>query len=150
MPSPRRPLLERALHLRSPDSGTIGQGFRYAVAGVTVAGWYLLATIVLADVIGVAFQLALVIGWATAVLLHFTLQRFFVWVHHSDFALGFGSQVGRYLLVAGTQYGVTVAATSELPRALNVPVTFVYLATVAVITSTNFVVFRGGVFHAEH
>ena len=150
VPTTKRPLTDRVLHLRSPDSGVVGQGLRYAITGTIVAAWYLVTTIVLADVIGVPFQVALAIGWASAVLLHFSLQRFFVWVHHNEFALGLGPQVGRYLLVAGTQYGVTVAATSELPGALGLPVTPVYLVTVALITSTNFVVFRSGVFHAEH
>ena len=139
----------RLLHLRSPDSGTVGQGLRYAVAGAIVAGWYLVVTLVLADLIGIRFQVALATGWVTALIVHFSLQRFFVWVHHSEFALGLGSQVGRYLLVAGAQYGVTVAATSELPGALNVSVTAVYLCTVVVIASTNFLVFRGRVFHPE-
>jgi putative flippase GtrA len=86
--------------------GGVGQGLRYAIAGTTVALWYLVTTIVLADVLDVAFQLALAIGFVTAVLVHFTLQRFFVWAHHSEFALGLGAQVGRYLAIAGVQYAV--------------------------------------------
>jgi hypothetical protein len=85
----------------------------------------------------------------TALLLHFTLQRFFVWVHHSEFALDLGSQLRRYLLVAGAQYAITAAAVAVLPRALGLPVTLVYVATVIALASTNFLVFRGGVFHAE-
>ncbi len=72
-----------------------------------------------------------------------------MWVHHSEFALGLGSQVRRYLVVAGAQYAITVATTAVLPRALGLPVTPVYVATVIVLASTNFLVFRGGVFHAE-
>jgi putative flippase GtrA len=148
VPTTKRPLADRVLHLRSPDSGGVGQGVRYAIAGTTVALWYLVTTTVLADLFGVAFQLALAIGFVTAVLVHFTLQRFFVWVHHSEFALGLGAQVGRYLVVAGGQYAVTAAATSVLPRALDVPVTPVYFATAIALASTNFLIFRGGVFHA--
>jgi len=149
MSATKRSLTDRALHLRSPDSGILGQGVRYAVAGGTVAVWYVVVTVVLADVFGVPFQLALVIGWSTALLLHFSLQRFFVWVHHSEFALGLGSQVGRYLAVAGTQYAITALVTAFVPKALGVPVTPVYVATVVLIALTNFVVFRGGVFHPE-
>jgi putative flippase GtrA len=150
VPATKRPLADRVSHLRSPDSGAVGQGLRYAIAGTTVALWYLVTTTVLADLFGVAFQLALAIGWITAVLLHFTLQRFFVWVHHGEFALPLHHQVGRYLVVAGVQYAVTAAAIAVLPRALDLPVTPVFYATAIVLASMNFLVFRGRVFHAEH
>jgi putative flippase GtrA len=140
-------LTDRIAHLRSPNSGTVGQGLRFVIAGGTVAVWYLATTTVLADVFGVAFELALAIGFVTGLLVHFTLQRFFVWVHHSEFALGLGAQVGRYLVVAAAQYGLTAASTGLLPGALGVPVTPVYFATVIVIACANFLVFRGGVFH---
>jgi len=146
----RRSLVTRLLHLRSPDSGTVGQGFRYAVADTTVALWYLATTTILANVFGVAFQLALAIGFASSLLVHFTLQRFFVWVHHSEFALGLRSQVGRYLLVAGIQYSITAAATSLLPQTLGLPVTPVYLVTAITLAGLNFLIFRGGIFHTEH
>jgi putative flippase GtrA len=149
MSASRRQFAERVSHLRSPDSGTVGQGLRYAVAGTIVALVYLATTTVLAEFVGVAFQLALASGFLTALLVHFTLQRFFVWVHHSEFALGLGAQVGRYLLVAGAQYAITAGTTSVLPRALDLPVTLVYLATAITLASTNFLIFRGGVFHAE-
>jgi putative flippase GtrA len=144
----KRPLLDRVEHLRSPDSGTVGQGVRYAIAGSTVAVWYLTVTTILADGFGVVFQLALAIGFVSSVLLHFTLQRFFVWVHHSEFALGLGAQVGRYLVVALSQYAITAASTSLLPGALGLPVTPIYFATAITLASINFLVFRGGVFHA--
>lgn len=144
----KRSLADRVERLRSPNSGTVGQGLRYAIAGSLVALWYLATTTLLADGFGVTFQLALAIGFVTAVLVHFTLQRLFVWVHHSEFALGLRAQVGRYLLVAGAQYGITAAATSLLPGAVDVPVTPVYLATAVTLASVNFLIFRGGVFHA--
>jgi putative flippase GtrA len=138
---------DRLSHLRSPDSGIVGQGLRFALAGSIVALWYLLATTILADVVGVPFQAALAIGWGTAVLLHFTLQRWFVWVHHSEFALPLHHQAGRYLVVAGVQYAITAAATSILPTALGVPVTPVFLVTAITLAALNFLIFRGGVFH---
>jgi putative flippase GtrA len=150
VPVTKRQLADRILHLGSPDSGSVGQGFRYALTGVFVALWYLVTTTVLAEVVGLPFQLALVIGFLSTMLVHFTLQRLFVWVHHTEFALGLRAQVGRYLLLAGFQYAVTAAATSILPGALDVPVTAVYLATAISLAATNFLMFRGRVFHAEH
>ena len=149
MPAAQPTLIDRLLHLRSPDAGAVGQGFRYAFAGGIVAIWYVLTTTVLANVFGLPFQLALAIGFGSAVLLHFTLQRVFVWVHHAEFALGVGAQVSRYLVLAGAQYAITAASTSLLPKALGVPVTPVYLATALALASANFLIFRGGVFHPE-
>src|SRR5271165_1191035 len=121
--------------LRSPESGLLGQGVRYALAGGTVALVYLLTTIVLAEVVGLPFQVALAIGFGVGILVHFTLQRLFVWTHHEEFALPLHHQVGRYLIVAGVQYGVTAASTSLLPAALGVSTEIVYLATVLVLVS---------------
>jgi putative flippase GtrA len=114
-----------------------------------VAVVYLTTTTVLAEVFGVPFQAALAIGFFVGVLVHFTLQRLFVWTHHEEFALPLRHQVGRYLAIATAQYGVTAASTSLLPSALGVSEEAVYLATVAVVVSTNFVVFRYGIFHAK-
>ncbi len=149
--TPRRAggIRELARSLRTPDSGILGQGVRYALAGGTVLVVYLTTTTVLADVFGVPFQAALAIGFSVGLMIHFTLQRFFVWTHHEEFALPLRHQVGRYLTFAGVQYGVTAASTSLLPSALNVSTEVVYLATVVVIVCTNFLVFRHRIFHAK-
>jgi putative flippase GtrA len=133
--------------LRSHESGLLGQGARFAIAGATVMVVYLTVTTVLAEVVGLTFQLALVIGYCVGLMIHFTLQRTFVWVHAEDFALPLRHQAARYLTVAGIQYGVTAASTAVLPGALGVPTELVYVVTVAVVTATNFVVFRNGIFH---
>jgi putative flippase GtrA len=135
--------------LRGPDSGLLGQGVRFALSGGTVALVYLLTTTVLAEVVGVPFQAALAIGFCAGVAVHFTLQRMFVWTHREQFALPLHRQAGRYLVVVASQYGVTAASTSLLPAALGVSTVIVYLATVAVVLSANFIVFRNGIFHAR-
>jgi putative flippase GtrA len=135
--------------LRSPESGLSGQGLRYALAGGTVAAVYLTTTTVLAEVIGIPFQTALAIGFGVAVAVHFTLQRVFVWVHHEPFALPLHHQAGRYLIVAGAQYGVTAASVAVFPAALGLPSEVVYLATAVVLTGATFVVFRHRIFHAD-
>jgi len=126
-----------------------GQAVRFGLAGGTVALVYLTTTLVLAEVVGLPFQVALAIGFSISIMVHFTLQRVFVWVHHEEFALPLHHQAGRYLMVAGTQYGVTAASTSLLPAALGVSTEIVYLATVVVLVSANFLVFRHGIFHAK-
>jgi putative flippase GtrA len=135
--------------LRGHESGLLGQGARFAIAGGSVMVVYLSTTTALADLAGLPFQLALVIGFCVGLMVHFTLQRTFVWVHAEDFALPLRHQAARYLTVAGIQYGLTAASTAVLPRALGLPTEIVYLATVAVITATNFVVFRNGIFHPK-
>lgn len=134
--------------LLTPEGGLFGQGFRFAITGVIVMVVYLSSTSFLAVVVGLPFQVALPIGYGLGLAVHFTLQRLFVWVHHEEFALPFRHQVGRYLLLAGAQYGVTAASTSLLPGLLGLPTEVVYLLTVPCVTAVNFVVFRQIVFHA--
>lgn len=131
------------------DSGVLGQGVRFALVGGTSALIYLISTTVLALVVGLPFQVALTIGFCLTISFHFTMQRVFVWANSDGFALPFAHQAGRYLAMAGTQYGVTSATTSLLPSALGIPTEIVYLATAAILATTNFIVFRHGVFHAK-
>jgi putative flippase GtrA len=138
-----------ALSLLSPSSGLVGQGVRFALAGGTVALVYLTTTTVLAEVVGMPFQAALAIGYSVGLMVHFTLQRVFVWTHHEEFALPLHHQAGRYLMFAAGQYGVTAASTSVLPATLGVPAEIVYLVTVAVVLSNNFVIFRYRIFHTK-
>jgi putative flippase GtrA len=141
--------LRRLRVLLTPQSGLLGQGTRYAFAGTFVAGVYLASTTFLAVVVGLPFEVALPIGFAVQLCVHFTLQRFFVWVHDETFALRFRHQLRRYLTVAAMQFSVTVASTSLLPRALGLATEDVYLITVVSMTSINFLLFRNVVFHAE-
>jgi putative flippase GtrA len=133
--------------LLEPDSGMLGQGVRYVIAGGLVSLVYLFTTTFLALVVGLPFQVALPIGFGCGLVVHFTLQRLFVWVHHEAFALPLRRQARRYLTLAGAQYGTTALTTSLLPGPLGLPTEVVYLATAALLTSTNFLVFRHRIFH---
>jgi putative flippase GtrA len=135
-------------HLRSPHSGLLGQLLRFGMAGGSVAIVYLTITTVLSQVLGVTFQVALAIGYASSLVLHFTLQRVFVWMHDEEFALRLRHQVRRYLTMAAAQYGLTAASTAVLPGALGVSTEIVYLATAAVVTVTGFLIMRLVIFHA--
>ncbi len=137
------------MHLRSPNSGLLGQLVRFGLSGATVALLYITVTTVLSQVLGAPFQLALVIGFAASLALHFTLQRAFVWVGHEEFALEFRHQAGRYLLMAAAQYATTAASTYWLPSALGVATEIVYLVTFCIVTATGFVVMRLIIFHGD-
>lgn len=155
VPSRRRLSGLRAADLRAarvlltPASGLAGQGVRYAASGVVVALVYLLTTTLLAEVVGLPFQVALPIGFVAGVSVHFTLQRLFVWVHEEDFALPFAHQTRRYLVVVGAQYAITATTTSLLPGVLGLSTEVVYLITVLLLATANFMLFRTVVFHPE-
>lgn len=140
---------ELVQRLRTPESGLLGQVARFVVNGCTTAAVYLLSTTLLALAVGLPFEIALAIGFSLAIAVNFTLHREFVWVHRGEFALPFHHQFGRYLLLAGTQYGLTAISVALLPRALGLPTEVVYLATVLLLTPLNFVAFRLGIFHAK-
>lgn len=123
------------------------QGFRFALTGGFVALVYVGTTTLLHEAVGLDFEAALAIGFAVAIATHFTLQRLFVWKHSSAFALPLHHQLVRYLTMAGIQYGVTAAVTATVSRALGVDPELVYLPVVAILTLTNFVVFRSRIFH---
>jgi putative flippase GtrA len=135
--------------LRDVAPGFAGQGVRFVLAGLAVALVYLLATTALAYLAGLPFEIALLLGFGLGLLTHFTLQRHFVWVGAGEYALPLRRQAGRYLTVAGIQYGLTAASTSLLPAALGLPTEMIYLLTAALFTVGNFVVFRRGIFHAK-
>jgi putative flippase GtrA len=135
--------------IRSPEWGLAGQGFRFAISGTVVALVYVAVTTVLHGLFDVRFQIALAIGFVVSVSLHFTLQRLFVWRHYERFALRAHHQVARYLSVCGIQYGITALSTAQLPGLVGLPVEVVYLATMLSVAGVNFIVFRGGVFHAH-
>lgn len=148
-PPARRAGAANRLRALRTSSDLRGQGARYALAGSVVATVYLLTTSLLAVGVGLPFQVALLSGFAVALSLHFTLQRLFVWTHQAGFALPFRQQIGRYLLTAGAQYGLTAASTSLLPPALGLAPEVVYLGTAPILATANFLVFRYGVFHPK-
>jgi putative flippase GtrA len=125
-----------------------GQSIRFVLTGGLVAFTYFAVTTALSQLVGLPFQIALAIGTITAVALHFTLQRLFVWQQDAGYALSLGGQLTRYLVVAGVQYGITALATAFLPSILGVPVIVVYLVTGGLLTIANFLLFRNRVFHA--
>ena len=135
--------------LRTPESGVLGQLVRYSLGGCTTASVYLISTTLLALVVGLPFEVALIIGFCLAIVVSFSLHRGFVWVHHEEFALPFRHQFGRYISVALTQYGLTATSVALLPGALGLPTEAVYLATALLLTPANFLIFRNGVFHAR-
>jgi putative flippase GtrA len=124
------------------------QATRFVVTGGVVTVFYVLATAFLSKVVDLPFQVALPVAFCAALALHFTLQRLFVWTR-DDYALRLHHQLGRYLGVAGFQYGLTAAATAALPSRLGVSVFLAYLGTTAIVSVANFLIFRSRIFHGQ-
>jgi putative flippase GtrA len=135
--------------LGSGEAGTLDRAGRFVIAGASVAAIYLALTLVLAELIGLPFQAALAIAFATAVLCHFGLQRFFVWRRQGDFRLSLRQQAGRYLLVVVIQYAATVAVTSTVPAALDLPPSVVYVVWTLLASLAAFLIFGRRVFHGH-
>ena len=125
-----------------------GDMVRYAVAGATVAGAYIGLTLLLSGPAGLPIQVAIAIAYVLAVMLHFALQRVFVFRGRESFALSGREQAGRYVAIGVVQYTVTALATSLLPSVLGMSEQAVYVGTVVVVSALTFLVLRGRVFHA--
>ena len=138
---------------RDPDPGSSpdslrDQGVRFLLAGGAMAIFYLGLTSLL-TLAGVPFQLALILGFAANVALHFTLQRVFVWPQRQEYALALHEQLRRYLPLVIVQYVLTVAATATLPGWLGLPVLVVFVGTTVSFTVFNFLFFRVRIFHVH-
>jgi putative flippase GtrA len=120
---------------------------RFVVAGGAMSIFYLGLTSLLA-VIGMPFQAALIVSFLANVVLHFTLQRVFVWSQHGKYALPMRQQLHRYLPLVVVQYIMTAAATATLPALVGLPVLAVYIGFVLSYSVFNFVFFRARIFHA--
>lgn len=120
---------------------------RFVIAGGAMSIFYLGLTSLLA-VIGMPFQAALIVSFVANVVLHFTLQRVFVWSQHGKYALPMRQQLHRYLPLVVVQYITTAAATATLPTLVGLPVLAVYIGFALSYSVFNFVLFRARIFHA--
>jgi putative flippase GtrA len=121
---------------------------RYGLAGVLVATTYVGLTLALSGPGGLPIQVVIPVALAAAVALHFVLQRRFVFVDRTTFALSRAEQARRYLVIVAIQYAITAAATAVLPELLGTTEQVVYVATVVAISVTTFLFLRARVFHA--
>jgi putative flippase GtrA len=119
---------------------------RFGLSGAMVAAAYFVLTTVLLVATGLPDQAALAIAYAAAVLLHFTLNRQFVFAASSRYRHGFATQTVRYGLLVVTTYGATALSMALLPGALGVPSVAVYVVTALVLALLNFAVLRRWVF----
>ena len=139
-------LIDRFHDLRSGGAAH-AVALRYILVGGFTASVYLGLGVLLSGPVGMNIQLAIPIAYATSLILHFSFQRYFVWAHKEDYALGAGGQGVRYLVIALVQYVMTALATAFLPGALGVSQQIVFLVGAVISTLIVFTVLRLHVFH---
>jgi putative flippase GtrA len=124
-----------------------GPLIRYGIAGCCVAIVYLGVPLLLHDVAGLPIEVAIAIGYAVAIMLHFNLQRHFVFRHVDQFALTTRQQIGRYAMIAAVQYPTTALAAAFLPGLLHISSDAAFVVITLSISLTAFLMLRGHVFH---
>ncbi len=124
-----------------------GPLIRYAMAGGCVAVVYLSLPLFLHDVVGMPIETAIPIAYAIALILHFNLQRHFVFHHIDEFALTKRGQIARYAVIAAVQYPTTALATAFLPGLLHISSDVAFLTITPTISLITFLLLSSHVFH---
>jgi putative flippase GtrA len=91
-------------------------------------------------------QAALLIGYAGALVVHFTLNRQLVFAPTDGYVRGLNSHGGRYLVTAAVVYAITALGLALVPDALGVAPYVAWLLLAAAIGVANFVVLSRFVF----
>jgi putative flippase GtrA len=91
-------------------------------------------------------QAALAIGYAGAVVVHFTLNRQLVFVPTDGYSHGLSSHGSRYLVAAIVVYVITALALAVVPDALDIAPYIAWLLITATIGAVNFVILGRFVF----
>jgi putative flippase GtrA len=120
---------------------------RYLVTGATVALVYIGLTLLLSAVAGLPMPVSVAVAYFIAVVVHFTMQRRFVFGHVESFALAVHHQIGRYIVVGGAQYLVMLGATEVLAPRVGVSGQVAFLVCAALLALLGFLTLREGVFH---
>jgi len=125
-----------------------GQMGRYAITGIVVAIVYIGATLGLSGPGGLPVQVAIPVAILIAAILHFTMQRFFVFASGDEYQLGMTGQLRRYAVLNAGQYVATAAGTALGHHVLGLRQQVAYVICALAITSVTFLFLRTRVFHA--
>lgn len=138
----------RMRRLRSLANHPItASGVRYAIAGTIVAGVYVGIPIALNGGAGVPLEAVIPIAYLTAVILHFNLQRRFVFRHVDEFALSRRDQILRYVMAGVIQYPTTAIATALLPELFGISPRATFVVVTLTVSLIFFLVLRRHIFH---
>jgi putative flippase GtrA len=134
----------RAVALRRhPTAQRLG---RFALSAIAVQIVY--ASLMAIFLLGLDFprQAALAIGYAGALVVHFTLNRQLVFAPSGGYVHGLSSHGSRYLLTAAMIYVITAVSLAVVPGALGIAPFVAWVLISAVIGAANFVVLGRFVF----
>jgi putative flippase GtrA len=112
---------------------------RFVTSGLIVTGIQAVLVVLGLEVLGMGVQSSLVLAYAAATAVHFTLNRQWVFAGEAH-ALRLSAQGIRYLVLVGVNYAVTATALAILPGALEVDDLVVYAGITLVLAATNFLV----------
>jgi putative flippase GtrA len=119
---------------------------RFALTAAAVQVVY--ASLMAIFLLGLDFprQAALLIGYAGALVVHFTLNRQLVFIPTDGYAHGLSSHGSRYLVTAAVVYVITALGLALVPGALGVAPFVAWLLLAVAIGMANFVVLSRFVF----
>lgn len=129
-------------------AGRLPRGARFGLSGGAVALVNLGMMTLLVAGFGVPAEVALGISYPLGLLVHFTLNRQWVFSPDDVYHLHLTVQGARYLCSAAAIYGITALALATLPGALGVASLVIYYTTVLALSVVNFFVLRSFVFGA--
>jgi putative flippase GtrA len=134
----------RAVTLRQhPTARRLG---RFALSAITVQIVYAALMAVLLLGLDLPRQAALAIGYASALGVHFTLNRQFVFAPTAGYTQGLTAHGGRYLVTALVVYVITAFGLAVVPDAIGVAPFLAWLLLATTIGALNFVLLSRFVF----
>ena len=98
---------------------------------------------------GTPFQLAFLVGYSIAILVHLQLHRHFTFASDDEYVLGRRSQALRFFAVVIGQYAFIALSVAVLAPALGLANLVVYLGAIAVMSMANYLALASRVFHAH-
>lgn len=127
----------RALALR--HHSTVQRLGRFALSGFAVQAVY--AAVMAICLIGIGFgrQGALAVAYSAALIVHFTLNRQFVFTRDDGYDHGVAAHGTRYLVTAAIVYVITATGLALLPEALGIAPYVAWLLITGSIAILNFV-----------
>jgi putative flippase GtrA len=136
---------ERTVRLRAHP--TVLRLGRFALSGIAVQAVYTLAMALALLALDLPRQAALLVAYGLALMVHFTLNRQFVFAREGGYGLALSAQGGRYLVVAVVVYAVTAVGIAVLPGVLGVATFVVWLLLTGTIGVLNFLLLGRLVFN---
>jgi putative flippase GtrA len=111
---------------------------RFALSAIAVQGFYAAVMAICLIGIGLPRQASLVIAYAGALVVHFTVNRQFVFAPRQGYAQGVSAHGTRYLVTAAIVYVITAVGLAVLPEWLGIAPYVAWLLITGTIGVLNF------------